>query len=598
MDAFITRPELCGTFGAVASSHWIGSAVGMRTLELGGNAFDAAVAVGFTLQVIEPQMNGPFGDVPILAARRGDGEPTVICGQGGAPAAATPEHFAALGLDMIPGTGLLAATVPGAFGAWLTLLRDWGTLPLRQVLAPAIAYARDGFPLPAKTAEWIEAVAGLFRGDWPTSAAIYLPGGEVPRPGVLFANPQMGRLYEQVLTHAESARGGREAEIEAALAYWYDGPIAETIDRFCAQNLFLDSSGARHGGLLRASDLRGWRPPVEKAVGLDFHGARIFKCGAWTQGPVLLQALRILEGEDLAALDPQGPEFVHLVAESLKLAMADRDVWYGDSSEVPLATLLSAAYGAQRRAEIARAASQSLCPGSPDGRAPIAPLSSGAPAAVASLGAGEPNAGTGRTESLLIGDTCHIDVVDRWGNMASATPSGGWLMGGPVIPDFGFPLGTRLQMSTLTPGLPNTLAPGRRPRTTLSPSMAFRDGAPYLAFGTPGGDQQDQWQLQFLLHHLVYGMSLQRAIEAPAFHIGHLIASFWPKSVELGALTVESRFPEATIEKLRAWGHAVKVGGPWSEGELCACARETQGGREFLRAAASPRTLQEYAIVR
>jgi gamma-glutamyltranspeptidase/glutathione hydrolase len=349
MEHFTSRPELSGTFGAVASTHWIASACGMKLLEAGGNAFDAAVAAGFVLQIVEPHLNGPGGDVPILASRYHDSAPTVICGQGGAPAAATIEAFESLGLDLIPGTGLLAACVPGAFGAWLTLLRDWGTVSLRSVLQPAIEYALHGHPILTGAVETIRSVQQLFLEEWKTSASVFLRDGAAPAPGALFSNRTLGELYAAIIDHAESAATNREAQIEAALSFWYEGPVAAAIDRFARNMEAYDVSGQRHRGLLTGQDLNGWRPPIEPAVSIDYREHVIFKCGPWSQGPVMLQALRILEGFDLAALEPEGPEFVHLVAETLKLAIADREAWYGDEPDVPLKTLLSREYAAARR---------------------------------------------------------------------------------------------------------------------------------------------------------------------------------------------------------------------------------------------------------
>lgn len=581
----------------------------MKLLESGGNAFDAAVAGGFVLQIVEPHLNGPAGDAPILLARYDESEPTVICGQGGAPAAATLEHFRALGLDMIPGTGFLAACIPGAFGAWLTMLRDWGSVSLRMALAPAIEYAITGHPILPNAVATIQSVQSLFVNEWRTSAAVFLRAGEVPEAWSLFSNRALGELYTRIVLHSEATGGSRECQINAALAYWYEGPVAEAIDKFIHTNEALDVSGIRHRGVLTAKDMNGWRPPIERSVGVDYRGYRIFKCGPWSQGPSMLQALRILEGFNIAELDDEGPQFVHLVVETVKLVMADREAWYGDDPHVPLVTLLSRQYAEARRALISSKASFELRPGKPDGRDPVMPQIR-QPSLVGTAeelaGGGEPTFarieqsvgfGTAPVEGVR-GDTCHIDVIDRWGNMVSATPSGGWLQSSPVIPDLGFALGTRLQMSLLQSGHSNSLAPGKRPRTTLTPSMAFRDGRPYLAFGTPGGDQQEQWSLILLLRHIDKEMGLQRAIDAPAFHTGHLVSSFWPRETKKGTLVLESRFSEETMQELRNRGHLVSLGGPWSEGRLSACSLEQHGVVGVLRAAANPRGMQGYAIAR
>jgi gamma-glutamyltranspeptidase / glutathione hydrolase len=586
---FTTRPELRGTFGAVASTHWLASAVGMALLERGRNAFDAAVAAGFVLQVVEPHLNGPAGEVPIIACPAGADEPLVVCGQGVAPAAATIERFRALGLDLVPGTGLLPACVPGAFGAWLTMLRDWGTAPLREVLEPAIGYAGQGFPLVPRISSTIAEVRELFETHWPTSAEVYLPNGDVPEAGRLFRNPRLADLYARIIADAETVPG-REAQIERALAFWYRGPVAEAIDRFCRNTEVWDVSGRRHRGLLTADDLANWKPAIERPLSIDYGRFRVFKCGPWSQGPVLLASLRLLSGFDIDSLDPSGPDFVHVVVEALKLAMADRDAWYGDSGDVPIETLLSPRYAEERRTLIGDRASQEVRPGSADGRPPrLPPLRAAGIVERAAAGGGEPT---------VARDTCHVDVVDRWGNMVAATPSGGWLQSSPVIPELGFGLTTRGQMFWLEEALNSSLAPGRRPRTTLTPSFAFRDGKPYLAFGTPGGDQQDQWSLLLFLHHAHHGMNLQEAIDAPAFHTGHFPSSFWPREIAAGSITVESRFPRATVEELERRGHKVTVGEPWSEGRLSACAWEPDGDRPLLKAAANPRGMQGYAVAR
>jgi gamma-glutamyltranspeptidase/glutathione hydrolase len=593
LTPFTTRPELAGTFGAVASTHWIATSVGMKLLEAGGNAFDAATAAGFVMQIVEPHLSGPAGDAPILAARYDDAEPTVICGQGGAPAHASLRRFEDLGLDLIPGTGSLAPCVPGAFGAWLTLLRDWGTVSLRAALEPAIGYALHGHPIHFGAVDTIRSVRSLFKREWATSATVFLPGGEPPVAGALFSNRAVGELYGDIVHHAEAASGDRFGQIEAALRYWYEGPIADEIGRFVQSTDVFDVSGRRHRGLLTPDDMSGWRPPIERPANVDYRGHTVFKCGAWSQGPALLQALKILQRHDIGALDDEGPEFIHLVTEVLKLALADRDAWYGDDPSVPLERLLSDDYADERSKFITTSASLELRPGSPDGRPPVL-LEKRIPTTaqtMAAPGGGEP---TFARVGGVKGDTCHVDVVDRWGNMVSATPSGGWLQSNPVIPALGFPLGSRLQMFLLQPGHPNSLAPGKRPRTTLTPSMVFRQGRPYLAFGTPGGDQQDQWSLQLLLRHIDRGHGLQRTIDTPAFHTDHLISSFWPREFHPGVLAVEDRFSTATKDELTRRGHLLKVGGPWSEGRLSACSY----GSGIVRAAANPRGMQGYAVAR
>jgi gamma-glutamyltranspeptidase/glutathione hydrolase len=577
-----TRPELRGTFGMVASTHWLATAAGMAVLELGGNAFDAAVAAGFTLQVVEPHLNGPGGDLPALVWPAGHDRPLVLCAQGSAPRAATIERYRdELGLALVPGTGPLAAVVPGAFGGWAALLREHGTLRLRDVLRFAVGYAQDGYPVLAGVAGAIRRVERLFEEDWTTSAEVYLP---VPAPGTLHRNPGLAATYRRVVEEAEAASSDREAQIDAAVDAWYRGFVAEEVVRFQAEE-WLDSSGRRHAGLLAEEDLSGWAPSWEKPLALDYHGHTVFKAGPWSQAPVFLQQLRLLEGFDLAGLGHVSAEYVHTVTECAKLAFADREAWYGDPLfvDVPVDELLSREYADERRALVGAESSPELRPGSPGGRDPR--LATPVEEAPAAAGVGEPTRG----------DTVHLDVVDRWGNMVAATPSGGWLWGAPVIQSLGFCLGTRAQMFWLEEALPSSLEPGKRPRTTLSPTVAARGGEPALAFGTPGGDQQDQWSLHVFLGHVHFGLDLQAAIDAPNHHTEAFPSSFYPRDTRPRHVAVEDRAGEETLAGLRERGHDVEVSGGWSLGRVSAVAREPDG---LLRAGANPRGDQGYAAGR
>ena len=620
---FTTRPELAGTFGMVASTHWLASAAGLAVLEHGGNAFDAAVAAGLVLQVVEPHLNGLGGEVPVIAHHAGRGETFVLCGQGTAPAAATPEAFAGLGLDLVPGSGLLAACVPGAFGAWMRLLREYGTLRLRDVMGYAIGYAATGYPLLPAISWGIASVAGLFRDHWPSSAEVYLADGRAPAPGTLFANPALAATYQRILDEAEAASHDRDEQIEAARRVYYEGFVAETIAAYVASAEVMDVTGRPHRGLLSYADLAGWHPRLEEPLTYEVGGLTVGKTKPWGQGPVFLQQLALLDGFDLAAMGPGSADYMHTVTECGKLAFADREAWYGDPdfTDVPVKALLSAEYADARRQLVGPGASAELRPGAPDGRPPrlpafatgtvtgngddgsVAPsLDVEPPAPRLDPGTGEPTMRTSGPDprtgpaasSYRAGDTCHLDVADRFGNMVSATPSGGWLQSSPVIPGLGFCLGTRAQMFTLTPGLPATLAPGKRPRTTLTPSLALRDREPYLAFGTPGGDQQDQWSLLFFLNHLTFGMNLQQAIDFPSFHSAHMPSSFYPRQAQPRVLDVESRVGPGVIEELRRRGHLVNVRPAWSLGRVSAVARRNG----VLYAAANPRGMQGYAVGR
>jgi len=595
-DPFTTRPEIEGTFGVVTSTHWIATAVGMGILEKGGNAFDAGVATAFTLQVVEPHLNGPGGDVPIIVHDTKRGRTEVICGQGPAPAKATIAHYKSEGLEMVPGTGLLAACVPGTFESWMLLLRDYGTMRLRDVLEPAIAYARDGYPLVERASATIQVVEKLFRNHWTTSAAVYLPNNEVPRPGTLFTNKQLSETYARILKEAEGAGGDRIAQIERARKSWSQGFVAEAIDKFCRTQDVMDVSGSPHRGVLSADDMARWQPTVEAPLTYDYGRYTVCKPGVWSQGPVMLQQLALLKGFELDGLDPAGPEFIHLQIECAKLAFADREKFYGDPkfTDIPIATLLSDAYNDERRKLISKdKASLDFIPGSVQGFGSIVKLrrAEGHREAVGAMGAGEPTVGR---FGEVRGDTVHFDIIDQAGNMVSATPSGGWLQSSPVIPELGFCLGSRAQMFWLEEDHPAALAPGKRPRTTLSPTMALRDGEPYMAWGSPGGDQQDQWTTQFFLRHVHAKLNLQEAIDAPAWHSEHFPISFWPRTARPGVLVVENRVPKATIDTLKGRGHVVEIGPDWSEGRLTAASKV---GRR-RRAAANPRGMQGYAAGR
>ncbi len=585
------RPDLQGTFGMCASTHWIASASAQSVLERGGNAFDAAVSAAFVLHVVEPHLNGPGGELVAIVAPAGRG-PKVLAGQGPAPAAASIERYRAEGLDLVPGAGALAAAVPGAVDAWLLLLAEHGTWELGDVLEHAIGYARDGHPLLASAAGVIATVEQLFRDDWPTSAQTWLPGGAAPRGGDLVRN----EAYAATLTRlVEESKGAptREARVERARRAWREGFVAEAIGAFVAATPHRHSTGGVHRGVMTGADVAAFEAAWEEPVSAEVRGVRVHKAGPSTQGPVLLQALTVLDGFDDAELDLATAGGVHRAAEAMKLALADRESHYGDA--VPpehLERLLSAQHAAHRRALIGEEASAELRPSRLDEDPWLPPLraeGTGAPSPTA----GEPTVSSSGTTR---GDTCHVDVVDRWGNVVSATPSGGWLQSSPTVPALGFALGSRLQMTWLDPASPSALTPGGRPRTTLTPTVLSVDGEVVEALGSPGGDQQDQWQLLYLLRTRFASTSPQRAIEAPAFHTTSVPSSFWPRTWTPGGLVVEGRYGADVLDDLRARGHRVDVAGDWSLGRLSSVRRDPASG--LLCAAANPRGAQGYAVGR
>ncbi len=555
---FTTRPEIIGTFGVTAASHWLAAQSAMAMLEKGGNAFDAAAAGGFVLQVVEPHLNGIGGEAPMIAYVASEGAVHVIDGQGPAPQRATASRFSDLGLDLVPGAGLLAACVPAALGSFLLLLERFGTLPLSVILEPAIGYAERGFPVLHSLAGILRRLETAFREDWPSSGETWL-GSTPPRGGGLLANPLLAATYRKLLA-GDRAGGGRESELEGARRVFYEGEIAEAIGAFSARPA--RSPSGTHEGLLSADDLSSWHASLESPATVCLGDMEVHKTGPFGQGPVFLQQLQLLEATGATSLQPGSAELVHLVTESAKLAFADREAWYGDPRfvDVPLDDLLSRAYASERSELVGDAASHELRPGSPGGRTPRLPsilpslLAGGdevvsGPGTDPRLGPPEGSSREGR------GDTCHIDVADRFGNMISVTPSGGWLQSSPAVPGLGFCLGTRAQMFWIEEGLASSVAPGKRPRTTLSPTLVLRGGEPYLAFGTPGGDQQDQWPFRFFLYHALLGMGLQEAIDSPSWHTNHFPSSFHPREAHLNQLVVEPALGEGVVERLRS---------PWS----------------------------------
>ena len=591
---FTNRQQLVGSFGMVTSTHWLATASGMSILERGGNAFDAAAAVGFVLQVVEPHLNGLGGEVPIIAFDAREGRPFVVCGQGTAPAAASIAGMHDLGLDIIPGSGLLPACVPGAFGAWMELLSNWGTKNVADVLEYAIGYAQNGYPMLAGGANAIEMVSELFADHWPSSAAVYLNKKGAPTPGAPFSNKDLAQTYRRLVDAAKS--GDREQGIDAARRAFYEGFVADQIEKFVTGTEAMDSSGVPHRGLLTAQDMATWRATIEEPLTYEYRGRTVCKTGPWGQGPVFLQQLALLSGFDLDNTDPCDAEFVHTVVECAKLAFADREAYYGDPEfvTVPMETLLSKAYNDARRQLITETASRELRPGHVDG------YSAHTASAVANSARNGHQGGTGdptvARSGHVSGDTCHLDVVDRWGNMVTATPSGGWLQSAPVVPGLGFCTTSRGQMFWLDEDSPSALAPGKRPRTTLTPSLVLeQDGSPEIAFGTPGGDAQDQWTLLPFLHYVHHGLDLQEAIEAPSFHSTHFPSSFYPREAFPAQLHIEDRFPRETLQELARRGHDVVENESWSLGRCTGVGIRDDG---FLTAAATQRGLQDYAAGR
>ncbi|GAA3027753.1 gamma-glutamyltransferase family protein [Actinokineospora globicatena] len=597
-----TRPELWGSRGAASSTHWLASAAGASMYDHGGTAFDAAVATGLVLQVVEPHLNGLGGDVSIVFHDGASGATKAICGQGPMPVTASIDAFHKLGLETIPGSGLLAATVPGAFGAWMRLLAEHGTLPLRTVLEPAIHYAETGVPLLPKAAEMIAAVQPVFAEHWPESGRVFLANGQAPRAGQRWRNPYLAGTYRRLLAEGEAKGQTREGVIQAASDAFYQGFVAEIIDDYVTDNAVLDATGDAHAGLLTGNDLATWTAEEEATLSLTYGDRVVHKAGPWTQGPVFLQQLALLR--DIGGTEFLSADYVHRMTEVTKLAFADREAWYGDPRFTDDLTpwLLDPDYNRARAALISDKASLELRPGTVAGRQPRLPdlplgeLEPTDPPWLVQLREGIPvTVPVALLATQTSGDTCCATASDDKGNLVAATPSGGWLKSSPVLPGLGFPLGTRGQMAWLDAGHPNALVGGKRPRTTLSPTIVERGGRGELAFGTPGGDQQDQWTLQAFLAHTTFGLGLQEAVEAAAFHSDHVPTSFAPRRVAPGVVTVESGIGRDVISALETRGHTVKVVPDQTLGKVCFAA---VGADESCRAAASPNGGQAYAIVR
>jgi gamma-glutamyltranspeptidase/glutathione hydrolase len=584
---FTTRPVISGDRGVIAAGHYLAAEAGARIFDAGGNAVDAGVAAGFVLSLVKPHHNGMGGEAPMLIATAGRdgraGDVVAISGQGPAPRGLSIEWCQAMGLKSLPGDGFLPATVPAAFGAWATALMRFGTMELETVLGPAIELAEEGFIVDPLLHTYLVRSHDRFIAEWPSSAECFCPGGQPLGAGERLRQPAWANTFKRLVSIARSERrAGREASIQAAIDGFYRGDVAEQLVAFQGAREILDANGVSHRGLLTVRDFSRYLTRVEAPVSLNYRDIEVFKCGPWTQGPVLLQQLSLLGAYDLPAMGHNSTEYVHLLVEVAKLAFADREEYYGDPLfvDVPLERLLSEAYAASRRLLIdPDRASGDLRPG----------------AAREQDSVPEDAARVGFHVSPTHGDTTHLDAADAMGNMISATPSGGWFQASPVVPAVGFPLGTRAQQFSLEPGRPNSLAPGKRPRATLTPSIAFRNGRPWMAFGTPGGDYQDQWSLQFLLNVVEFGMGLQEALDAPTFHTDHFPSSFYPHIFHDRQVVLESRIDETVADALMGLGHNVVTTGPWANGQVTAVTMRRDGG---VDGAASPRTLVPYVVGR
>lgn len=591
----MSRPVIMGRRGVIVSGHYLATAGGFRIMEQGGNAVDAAAAICFCLNVLEPHSNGIGGEVPVLIYSPRDRKAYVICGQGWAPKAFTIEWCRDNGIDLIPGDGYLSACVPSVVDTWALALSRFGTMTFSQVLQPAIELAENGIPVYEVLQEHLLTNRKKYTELYPTTAEIFFPGECIPTVGDLIRNADLANILKSMCA-AESRQRDRIEGIQAARDHFYKGEIAERIVEFIASNPVQDDSGTSHTGLLSYEDMAEWQAAVEETVTLEYGGLGIHKCSTWTQGPVFLQQLSLLEGFDIKAMGHNTADYLHTLMECAKLAFADREAYYGDPlfDEVKLDKLLSKEYAATRRSSIGKLASTELRPGD---------LGRGVPGYVTFNVEEDNRRGMKREYSQIrdpgaskadTGDTTYLAAVDREGNMVSATPSGGWIGSSPVIKGLGFPLGTRGQMFYLNPRRPNALAPRKRPRSTLTPTLVTKEGEPFMVFGTPGGDSQDQWTLQFFLNYMVFGMTLQEATEAPTVHSLHFPSSFYPRTAYIGRMAVESRIPVEVLRELEKRGHEIVVSDGYSHGRVMGIRFDKE--RCVISAGVSPRYQLAYAL--
>jgi gamma-glutamyltranspeptidase/glutathione hydrolase len=551
-DATTFHSRLIGTRGAVAANSYLSVDAGVDVLKGGGNAIDAAVAATLVEGLVNPQMHTIGGECPMLIRLAGESRVIAVNGNTAAPAAATPEAFRSRNLSDIPDEGILAAGAPAAFSALLTALSRWGTMSFRDVSARARSLAAKGFPVSTGLRQQhkygLEPLREKFLSQWPGSAALYLKGGKAPAVGDLIRNEPLARTYDYL------------ANAKDPHAAFYRGDVATEIAKFSKER----------DGLLARKDLEDFETRIEQPVSLRFGEFELFKCGFWTQGPAELQTIALMARHDLKAMGHTSADYCHLLIEAMKLAFADREQYYGDTA-VPSEVLLSERYSEMRSGLIDMSrSSRELRPGDAKRNAALLP----------------------KDEILTPkdwgGGTVHVDVIDAKGNMASFTPSGAWLKDAEVMPALGFPLSVRMMTFYLGPAHhPNVVAPGKRPRTTLTPSLAFKGGRPWMSFGSMGGDNQGQWLLQFFLHRAAFGLELPEAIEAPRLSTEHFPGFFAPHRGRPNRARIEARFGGKVIDELRRRGHDIDVAPDWSEGFVSAATIDEERG--LLEAGCDPR---------
>lgn len=571
------RPSITGNRYVVATGHYLASMAAVRILEMGGNAIDAGVAAGLCINVLQPDMTNLGGVAPIILYSARDQAPFTISGLGTWPAAVSVDDFARRYGDRIP-PGVAPCVVPAAVDSWLTALQRFGTLTLAEVAAPAIELAEEGFAAYNFFCGNIAADAARLA-QWPSNAAIYLPNGRPPRPGERFIQRDLGHTLRLLVEAEEGARHlGRERAIEAARDRFYKGDIAERIAAFFAEQ----------GGYITLDDLKKFRVEVETPVKVTYRGYDVYSCGPWCQGPVALQALKILEGYDLAATGHNSGATLHLILEALNAAFADRERYYGDPKfvDVPIEGLLDTDYAAAWRERISpdRAFGAMPEPGDPWR------YQERQPSRVVSGNPRPPRAFRAKVDP----DTSYLCVVDEEGNAFSATPSDG-VTNTPVVPGLGIVVSARGVQSRLDPEHPSALAPGKRPRLTPSPGLIMKDGRVFAPYGTPGNDVQPQAMLQLAINLIDFQMDPQAAVEAPRVATFSYPRSSQPHPYSPGLVNAEARIEPEVLADLARRGHRVERWPEWAPRAGSLCVVVADPARGFLTGAADPRRMA-YAI--
>ena len=566
------RPLMTGTTHMASTGHYLATAASFRILEQGGNATDAGVAAGLTLNVTLPQYTSLGGVAPIIVHDAAKGETVSISGLGRWPQAASIDYFNRNHDGQLP-PGVLRTVTPAAADAWLTALKLYGTMTFEEVVTPALEIAEGGFPIPESLHRALEREGDKLVHDesedvrWPTTVDVFFKNRKPLGIGDVLVQKDLARTFRRLIEVEQGHAGqGREAAIQAARDFFYTGEIAGEIVEFIQGQ----------GGLLTKEDLAMFHVGVDQPPTVNYKGIDVYTCGTWCQGPVTLQTLKILEGIDLRTMGHNSVDYLHTVIEALKLAYADRDAFYGDPDfvEVPMAGLLDSDYGAGRLSLIDR---RKAYPGMPPHGDPWSFQSGKRPEAryrqpVPVAGAMEP-------------DTSYICTVDRWGNAFSATPSDG-IGGSPVLPGLGFVVSARGSQSWLDPDHPAALAPGKRPRLTPNPAMAFKDGKLWMPFGTPAGDVQCQSMVQMFLNMVEFDMDVQQAVEAPRVSTWSFPNSFFPHAYYPGLVGAEGRIDSETLDGLRERGHDVEVWNDWTPrmGALCGIEIDRERGALFAGA--------------